>query len=38
MGMSVSRELGGGQFDLSPDEAERMRQRLEAILQSLIDN
>ena len=38
MGRSVSRELGGGQFDLSPDEAERMRQRLEAILQSLIDN
>jgi hypothetical protein len=37
MGMSVSRELGGGQFSLTPDEAEEMRQRLEVILQNLIE-
>lgn len=38
MGMSISRELGGGSFDLSPEDCERMRDRLAGILQSLIDN
>ncbi|MFA4939306.1 TetR family transcriptional regulator [Brevundimonas sp.] len=37
MGMSVSRELGGGSFDLEPAECERMRDRLAPILQALID-
>jgi len=38
MGMSISRELGGGSFGLEPDECERMRDRLAVFLQSLIDN
>jgi hypothetical protein len=38
MGMSISRELGGGSFDLEPAECERMRDRLAGILQALIDN
>lgn len=38
MGMSISRELGGGSFDLDPAECERMRDRLAVILQALIDN
>lgn len=38
MGMSISRELGGGAFDLEPAECERMRDRLAGILQALIDN
>ncbi len=38
MGMSISRELGGGSFGLQADECERMRDRLAGILQALIDN
>ena len=38
MGMSISRELGGGSFGLEADECERMRDRLAGILQVLIDN
>ena len=38
MGISISRELGGGSFDLEPAECERMRDRLAVILQALIDN
>jgi len=37
MGMSVSRELGGGSFNIEPAQCERMRDRLAPILQSLID-
>ena len=35
MGMSVSRELGGGRFDLTAEESEKLRERLEVILQGL---
>jgi AcrR family transcriptional regulator len=35
-GMAVSREITGG-FDLTPDECERMRDRMAAILQDIID-
>lgn len=38
MGMSISRELGGGSFDLEAADCERMRDRLAVILQALIDN
>ena len=37
MGMSVSRELGGGSFNIEPAQCEEMRDRLAPILQSLID-
>lgn len=37
MGMSVSRELGGGSFDIEQAECEKMRDRLAIILQNLID-
>lgn len=37
MGMSISRELGGGSFNIEPEECERMRDRLAPILQSLIE-
>ena len=37
MGMSISRELGGGTFDIEPAQCEQMRDRLAVILQSLID-
>jgi AcrR family transcriptional regulator len=37
MGMSVSRELGGGSFDIEQAECEKMRDRLAPILQALID-
>ena len=37
MGMSVSRELGGGSFNIEPAQCEEMRDRLALILQSLID-
>ncbi|WP_419756011.1 TetR family transcriptional regulator [Brevundimonas sp.] len=37
MGMSVSRELGGGSFNIEPAQCEEMRDRLAPILQALID-
>lgn len=37
MGMSISRQLGGGSFDLKPAECDLMRDRLSVILQDLID-
>ncbi|WP_159457554.1 TetR/AcrR family transcriptional regulator [Brevundimonas sp. SH203] len=37
MGMSVSRELGGGSFNIEPAQCEKMRDRLAPILQALID-
>lgn len=37
LGMSVSRELGGG-LGLEPDECERLRDRLAAFLQALVDD
>ena len=37
MGMSVSRELGGGSFNIDQADCEKMRDRLAPILQGLID-
>ena len=37
MGMSVSRELGGGGFNMDLADCEKMRDRLAPILQGLID-
>ena len=36
MGMAVSREITGG-FDLTPEECERMEDRLAAILQDIVE-